>query len=78
MVVFSMQHGMIWVGNPILPEQHAGVPYDQAANRLGSWIGVMAQASHGSAAADSFVPGDLKTAKMFGENFARVLNRISL
>ncbi|MGZ8320511.1 MAG: flavodoxin family protein, partial [Telluria sp.] len=26
MFVFAMQHGMIWVGNPILPEQHAGVP----------------------------------------------------
>lgn len=23
---FCMQHGMIWVGNPILPEQHQGVP----------------------------------------------------
>lgn len=28
MFVFSMQHGMLWVGNPILPEQHSGVPYD--------------------------------------------------
>ena len=35
--VFCMQHGMIWVGNPILPEQHRGIPYDEAANRLGSW-----------------------------------------
>lgn len=25
---FCMQHGMLWVGNPILPEQHRGVPYD--------------------------------------------------
>lgn len=39
MFVFCMQHGMVWVGNPILPEQHAGVPYDEAANRLGSWSG---------------------------------------
>ena len=34
MWVFSMQHGMLWVGNPILPEQHAGVPYDEAHTRL--------------------------------------------
>ncbi len=76
MFVFCMQHGMVWVGNPILPEQHSGVPYDEAANRLGSWSGLMAQAGH-SAPADSFVPGDIKTARMFGKNFAQSLHRIS-
>lgn len=73
--VFAMQHGMLWVGNPILPEQHSGVPYDEAANRLGSWSGLMAQAGH-SAPADSFAPGDVKTARMFGRNFANTLLRI--
>ncbi len=76
MFVFAMQHGMLWVGNPILPEQHSGVPYDEAANRLGSWSGLMAQAGH-SAPADSFVPGDVKTAHMFGRNFANTLLRIN-
>ena len=64
---------MIWVGNPILPEQHQGVPYAQAANRLGSWSGLMAQAEHASAA-DAFDLGDIKTAQLFGENFASSLN----
>ena len=73
--VFSMQHGMLWVGNPILPEQHSGVPYDEAANRLGSWSGLMAQSGH-SAAADAFAPGDVKTARMFGRNFAETLHRV--
>lgn len=76
MFVFAMQHGMLWVGNPILPEQHRGVPYDEAANRLGSWSGLMAQAGH-SAPADSFVPGDVKTAHMFGRNFANTLLRVN-
>ena len=75
MFIFAMQHGMLWVGNPILPEQHSGVPYDEAANRLGSWSGLMAQAGH-SAPADSFVPGDVKTARMFGRNFASTLLRV--
>ncbi len=74
--VFAMQHGMLWVGNPILPEQHGGVPYNEAANRLGSWSGLMAQAGHGEAA-DAFVPGDIKTAKMFGKHFAETLLRIA-
>lgn len=75
MFVFSMQHGMVWVGNPILPEQQKGVPYEQAANRLGSWSGLMAQAGH-SAPADEFDAGDIKTAKMFGENFSSTLLRL--
>lgn len=76
MFVFAMQHGMVWVGNAILPEQHAGVPYEEAANRLGSWSGLMAQAGH-SAPADSFAPGDIKTARMFGANIAQALQRLS-
>jgi multimeric flavodoxin WrbA len=76
MFVFCMQHGMLWVGNPFLPEQHKGVPYDEAANRLGSWSGLMAQAGH-SAPADSFVPGDIKTARMFGQHFAETLDRVA-
>lgn len=73
MFVFAMQHGMVWVGNAILPEQHAGVPFDEAANRLGSWSGLMAQAGHSAAGASAFAPGDLKTARIFGENIARSL-----
>jgi multimeric flavodoxin WrbA len=73
MFVFAMQHGMYWVGNAILPEQHAGVPFEEAANRLGSWSGLMVQAGHSSPAGSSFAPGDLKTARMFGANVAKVL-----
>jgi NAD(P)H dehydrogenase (quinone) len=76
MFVFGMQHGMVWVGNPFLPEQHAGVPYDEAAS-LGSWSGLMAQAGHGSPA-DAFVPADLKTARMFGRHFAETLERVAV
>jgi len=76
MFVFCMQHGMVWVGNPILPEQHSGVPYEEAANRLGSWSGLMAQAAHASAP-DAFVPGDVKTARLFGRHFAETLGRLS-
>ncbi len=76
MFVFCMQHGMLWVGNPILPEQHIGVPYDEAANRLGSWTGLMAQAGH-AAPADAFPAGDIKTARLFGEHFSNVLHRVT-
>jgi multimeric flavodoxin WrbA len=77
MFVFSMQHGMVWVGNPFLPEQHSGVPYEQAVNRLGSWSGLMAQAGHG-APPDAFAPGDVKTAFQFGLHFAETLERVTV
>ena len=76
MFVFAMQHGMVWVGNPILPEQQSGVPEEEAANRLGSWSGLMAQAGH-AAPADAFPPGDIKTALLFGGNFAAALRRMA-
>ena len=75
MFTFCMQHGMLWVGNPILPEQQLGVPYEEAANRLGSWSGLMAQAGHGAPRGD-FAAGDIKTAVMFGQNFAETLVRL--
>ncbi|WP_395685477.1 flavodoxin family protein [Caenimonas koreensis] len=70
MFVFAMQHGMVWVGNAILPQQ--GVPQEEAVNRLGSWSGLMAQAGH-TGPAHSFTPGDVKTARMFGKNIAKAL-----
>lgn len=76
MFVFAMQHGMLWAGNALLPEQHQGVPYEEAANRLGSWAGLMAQAAH-SAPADAFAAGDVKTARMFGRNIALTLHRVA-
>lgn len=75
MFTFCMQHGMLWVGNPILPEQHQGVPYDEAANRLGSWSGLMAQADKASRG-HAFAPGDIKTARLFGQHFAHTLLRL--
>lgn len=76
MFIFCMQHGMLWTGNPFIPEQHSGMRYEEAINRLGSWSGLMAQAGH-SAPADAFAPGDIKTARLFGRNFAETLHRVS-
>jgi multimeric flavodoxin WrbA len=73
MFVFSMQHGMIWIGNPFLPGTMQGDVPEQAVNRLGSWTGAMAQAAHGTAPDQAFLPGDLSSAEMFGRNFAEVL-----
>lgn len=73
--VFCMQHGMLWAGNPFLPGQHRGNAAEDAVNQLGSWSGLMAQSGH-AAPADSFSPGDVRTALLFGENFAQTLLRL--
>jgi multimeric flavodoxin WrbA len=72
MAIFAAQHCMLWVGNGTAPETYSGVAPDEAANRLGSYLGAMAQAGQ-DAPEKSFVPGDLKTAKLFGQRFARVV-----
>ncbi len=77
MFTFSMQHGMLWVGNPFLPGQHSGTPYDEAINRLGSWTGFMAQAGHSGPQGPAHAVGDVRTAQAFGEHFAQVLARTS-
>lgn len=38
LMIFAMQHGMVWVGNAEMPYNEKGI------NRLGSFSGVMAQA----------------------------------
>jgi NAD(P)H dehydrogenase (quinone) len=77
MIVFAMQHGMMWTGNPFLPEQHQGVAYDEALNRLGSWSGLMAQAGHASAP-DAFAAGDIKSARAFGLHFANSVHQMNV
>ncbi len=74
LAIFAAQHGLIWVGNHIIPETYQGVKPEEAANRLGSFLGAMAQAGQ-EAPEKSFVPGDLKTARMFGQRFAEIVSR---
>jgi NAD(P)H dehydrogenase (quinone) len=60
----AMQHGMIWIGTGLMVE---GPGYENV-NRLSSYTGVMAQ----TFGQDTCNPGDLKTAKLFGERIATI------
>ncbi len=69
-ITLSMQHGMVWVGQPMKPGREA-----DAMNRIGSNSGVMAQVGPTSPAAD--IPqGDLDTAKAYGERVAAVAAKL--
>ncbi len=72
LVVFAMQHGMIWVGQDQLnqsPEDHAGQP--ERINRLGSYVGLMAQSDNRDPI-ETPPFGDLETAALFGERIGRI------
>jgi NAD(P)H dehydrogenase (quinone) len=71
LAIFAAQHGMVWVGTG----QHPGNNDDTSAaadaqNRLGSFIGVMAQAANDS---PEVTPGagDRATARSLGSRVAR-------
>ncbi len=59
---FAMQHGMIWIGTGELPAQSNGI------NRLGSWIGAMAESTQD--AVQPIVAEDLFSGEIFGKRVA--------
>jgi multimeric flavodoxin WrbA len=73
LAVLAAQHGMFWVPFQVTNEIYTGVDPEQAVNRLGSSLGFMAQSIGQQAPETSFLAGDLKSAKVFGENFANVV-----
>ena len=63
LMIFAMQHGMVWVGNAEMPYNEEGI------NRLGSFTGVMAQAGQ---VAPDVEPNaaDRKSAERLGQRIA--------
>ena len=72
-VTLAMQHGMIWVGTGTLPAQAHGDP--DAINRLGSYIGVMAQAEN-VPPEQSPPQGDLDYARSYGARIAQTTRKL--
>jgi multimeric flavodoxin WrbA len=69
----AMQHGMIWVSQGLMPSNTRAAKRDDV-NYLVSYSGAMSQ-SPADAAADAMSPGDLETARLFGERIAQVTGR---
>lgn len=66
-VTLAMQHGMIWVSTGMMPAADPGDP--EAVNRLGSAVGVMAQADN-VPPEQSPPSGDLESGRLYGERIA--------
>ncbi|MBT9474466.1 flavodoxin family protein [Polaromonas sp.] len=69
----AMQHGGLWVSQGVLPSNTRAAQRSDA-NYLGSYSGAMAQ-SPSDAGAGEMAPGDLETARSFGERVAEVASR---
>ena len=75
MFVFSMQHGMLWVGTGMMPVNHKAATRDDI-NNVGSSGGLMT-VTPSDASTDEMVPGDIATAKAFGERLKAVVAKFA-
>lgn len=70
LITLAMQHSGIWVGTGLMPSNSKAAQRNDV-NYVGSFAGAMAQSPSDAGAAD-MLPGDLETARLFGERVAAV------
>jgi len=71
----SQQHSMIWVGTGMMPSNSKAATRNDV-NYVASFSGAMAT-SPSDASVDEMLPGDLETARLFGERVKAVAARFS-
>lgn len=76
LAVFAAQHGMIWVGQDLLPGNNSSTGSVNDLNRLGSFLGAMAQANSDQGADVAPIASDLLTAERLGERVATIAKRL--
>jgi NAD(P)H dehydrogenase (quinone) len=71
----AQQHGMLWAGTGMMPSNKKASTRDDV-NYLSSFAG-LATATPADASTDDMVPGDLRTAVLFGKRVRAVAERLS-
>lgn len=77
LAVFAAQHGMVWVGLGLLPGNNNSKGSVDDLNRLGSFLGAMAQANADQGADVTPPDSDRKTAAHLGRRVAEAAQRWS-
>lgn len=72
-VTLAMQHGGVWVGMGTLPS-NTRAAHRNDSNWLGSSLGAMAQSAADASVAE-MLPGDLVTARQYGQRIAEATAR---
>ena len=70
----AMQHSGIWVGTGLMPS-NAKAAQRNDVNFVGSFSGAMAQ-SPSDSGPDEMLPGDLETARLFGQRVAQIATKL--
>jgi NAD(P)H dehydrogenase (quinone) len=73
--IFAMQMGMIWVGVGDGPGNNWSGGSVDDINRLGSWLGVMAQSDGDKSSDESPRESDLETARRYGVRVASIAQK---
>ena len=71
----AMQHSMVWVGTGMMPSNSKAATRNDV-NYVASFSGAMAT-TPSDASVDEMLPGDLETARLFGERVRAVANRFN-
>jgi len=77
LAVFGMQHGMVWVGLDLLPGNNSSKGSVNDLNRLGSFVGAMAQSNSDAPPEQAPIESDRKTAEHLGRRVAQVASRLT-
>ena len=75
LITLAMQHSMLWVGTGMMPANSKAATRADI-NNVGSFSGLMT-ATPSDASPDEMVPGDIATARQFGERLASVVARLA-
>jgi multimeric flavodoxin WrbA len=73
--ILAAQHGMIWVGLDLYPGWSRSDASIDDLNRIGSWLGAMAQSNGDQGAELAPHASDLRTAEYLGQRVARLAGR---
>jgi len=74
-MTLAMQHSMLWVGSGLMPSNSKAATRNDI-NYVGSFGGLMT-ATPSDASPDEVVPGDIETAKKFGQRIADITIRFA-
>jgi len=75
-ITLAMQHSAVWVGTGLMPS-NAKAATREDVNYLGSYAGLMSQSPSDASAAEAPGPGDLATAKLFGERIVAATGKFA-
>ena len=75
MAVFASQHGMQWISTGMMPGNNSSEASPEDINRIGSYLGMMAQANSDQGPDIAPPAADHRTAIQFGERIAQSAKR---